>query len=84
MSQQVKIANENHIRFFATGGGHQAEPGYASVVDTVNIDLGSFQTKQLDAAANTFTTGPNVTFIEIFDVLYDAGKELRKSFVLVS
>ncbi|KAF6222867.1 hypothetical protein HO133_000918 [Letharia lupina] len=73
----VKIASESHIPFFATGGAHGAELGFATVKNAVNIDLGNFNSTELDAANNLLTVGGSTTFSQFYDLLYNAGKEIR-------
>ena len=67
------------MAFFATGGGHGAEPGFATVVDAVNLDLSGFMEKAVDAEANTLTVGPGISFVDFETDLYNAGKLIRTS-----
>ncbi|KAF2172607.1 hypothetical protein M409DRAFT_16570 [Zasmidium cellare ATCC 36951] len=70
----VKQSNKNNIKFFATGGGHGAEPGFATVQNAANIDLSGFTQNVLDTAANRLTVGPGVSFVDFETNLYNAGK----------
>ena len=45
----------------------------------IEIDLGLFKNVAVDAAANTMTIGGGVIFDDVFDPLYNAGKEIRSS-----
>ena len=45
----------------------------------IEIDLGLFKNVAIDAAANTMTIGGGVIFDDVFDPLYNAGKEIRSS-----
>ena len=62
-----------------TGGGH----GYTTTTDAlkngINIDLGSFKGVSIDPVANKMTIGGAVTFGEILNPVYEAGKEIRES-----
>lgn len=81
---QVRRANQNNLRFFATGGGHGSEPGFATVKNAVNIDLSNFRQNELDATANTLTIGPGIAFKDFEENLYNAGKLMRESWRLFS
>lgn len=83
-ANQVKIANRHNISFYATGGAHGAEPGFANVKNSVNIDLGNFDKLIVDPQANILTVGANITFSQIFEPLYNVSKELRMYTALVS
>ncbi len=79
---QVRRANQNDLRFFATGGGHGSEPGFATVKNAVNIDLSNFRQNDLDTTANTLTIGPGIAFGDFEENLYNAGKLMRESYRL--
>lgn len=76
---QVRRANQNNWTFFATGGGHGAEPGFDTVDNAVNIDLSNFRQNDLDTTANTLTVGPGLSFFDFEEDLYNAGKLIRES-----
>lgn len=70
----IKTANEYNIPFFATGGGHGGETGFATVKQAVNIDLSNLTENKLNLTANTLTVGPGVSFVDFETNLYNAGK----------
>ncbi|CAI7668893.1 unnamed protein product [Penicillium manginii] len=70
----IKTANHHNLSFFATGGGHGGETGFASVKQAVNIDLSNFKENVLDLKANTLTVGPGNPFSAFETNLYNAGK----------
>ncbi|KAL8963827.1 MAG: hypothetical protein Q9183_004924, partial [Haloplaca sp. 2 TL-2023] len=72
----VQRANQNNLTFFATGGGHGAEPGFDTVNNAVNIDLSNFRQNELDITNNTLTVGPGIAFKDFQEDLYNAGKLL--------
>lgn len=75
---QVRIANQNGLPFLATGGAHGAGVGFSNVENAVDIDLGNFNTTKLDVETGILTIGPGVVFSDIYDPLYNAGKEIRR------
>lgn len=77
--QQVKTANHYNLSFFATGGAHGAEPGFATVKQAVNIDLSNLNENNLNVTANTLTVGPGISFVDFETNLYNAGKLIRES-----
>ncbi|KAL4909258.1 hypothetical protein BDW74DRAFT_187496 [Aspergillus multicolor] len=48
----------------------------AQTINVIDIDLGNFNTTDLDTEANTFTVGGATVISQIYQPLYDAGKEL--------
>lgn len=76
--KQIKTANHHNLSFFATGGGHGGETGFASVKQAVNIDLSNFKENVLDLKANTLTVGPGNPFSAFETNLYNAGKVVRE------
>lgn len=76
---KVRYASSHSIPFLGTGGGH----GYSTTTDAlksgINIDLGSFKSVSIDSAASKMTIGGAVTFGEVLDPVYKAGKEIRES-----
>ena len=63
------------IPFLATGGGHSFSD--YSDFDGISIDLGFFNTTEFDESKTHLTVGGGATYSQLFDLLYDAGKELR-------
>ena len=65
------------VPFLATGGGHSFSINLGKLENGLELDLSGFKTVKVDAAANTLTIGGAVTFGEILEPLYAAGKEMR-------
>jgi len=74
----IKAANQNNLSFFATGGGHGGETGFATVKQAINIDLSNFNENNLNLTANTLSVGPGISFVDFETNLYDAGKVIRE------
>lgn len=62
----------------ATGGGHGYTTTTGALEHGIDIDLGFFDGVSVDAANNLMTIGGSVTFHDVFDPLYNAGKEIGK------
>ena len=77
---QVKVATANNISFMATGGGHGYTTTYQAMKDGISIQMSTFNSVSVNAGNNTMTIGGGVRFRDTFDPLYNAGKEIRKSF----
>lgn len=75
---QVKTANAYNLSFFATGGGHGGETGFATVNQAVNIDLSNFNENNINLTDNTLSVGPGVSFVDFETNLYNVGKVLRE------
>ncbi|KAL6230189.1 hypothetical protein BDW75DRAFT_223377 [Aspergillus navahoensis] len=73
----VKIATQNNISFLATGAGHGVSAGFANLHDGIDIDLSNFRYAKLDETGYHLTIGGATKFLEIWDVLYAAGKEVQ-------
>ncbi|KAK3324866.1 hypothetical protein B0H66DRAFT_472065 [Apodospora peruviana] len=73
----VKTANRLNIPYLATGGAHAAEIGLATVKNAVNIDLGNLKGVTLDTTTNKVTVGPGNVFSDLYDPLYNAGREVQ-------
>jgi len=69
------VAQENGIPFLTTGGGHSTAD--FSAFDGISIDLGNFKSATLDDSHSLLTVGGATEFSDIYELLYDAGKELR-------
>lgn len=77
LSLQVQIAQSNSINFLATGGGHSFSD--YSDFEGISIDLGNFNSTKFDEFNTSLTIGGGVSYSQLPDLLYYAGKELRKS-----
>ena len=76
---QIKLCGENNIPFLATGGGHGYSTSFGKLQNGLELDLGGFRNITVDKAASTLTVGGAVTFGDVYEPLYNAGKEIRKS-----
>lgn len=74
----VRYAARNNVSFMATGGGHGYSTTLSGVQDALDIDLGNFKSVSVDASANTMTIGGATIFADIYDPLYNAGKQIRE------
>ncbi|CAE7205748.1 hypothetical protein P3342_011551 [Pyrenophora teres f. teres] len=77
VSTIVKYAAQNSIAFMGTGGGHGYTTTTSAVNNGINIDLGAFKSISIDKAASTMTIGGAVTFGEVLDPVFAAGKEIQ-------
>lgn len=80
MNIRSKFLNKTVFLFFATGGGHSFSD--YSDFDGISIDLGNLNSTELNASTNTLTVGGSAKYYQLHDLLYNAGKELRKILVL--
>lgn len=60
----------------ATGGGHGYTTTNSQLDNGIDIDLGFFNSVNVDAANNLMTIGGSVRFSQVFDPLYNVGKEI--------
>ncbi|KAK3320574.1 hypothetical protein B0T19DRAFT_444407 [Cercophora scortea] len=70
----VNVARTHGVSFLTTGGGHSTAD--FSVFAGISIDLGNFKSATLDASNSLLTVGGATEFVDIYNLLYDAGKEL--------
>lgn len=75
---QIRIASRLQIPFLATGGGHGTSSTLARLKQGIDIDLGKFDAVNLETDKNLLTVGGATVFSQVIDLLYAAGKELRK------
>lgn len=80
ISAKIRYASNNSIPFLGTGGGHGYTTTTSALKDRINIDLGNFKQVSVDPTASTVTIGGAVTFGEVLDPVYKAGKEIRELF----
>ena len=78
MDLQVNLAVKNNIPFLTTGGGHGYSTSFGQLDNGLELDMGGFKSVKVDEAASTLTVGGAVTFQDVYDPLYQAGKEIRK------
>ena len=72
----VHACTTNQIPFLATGGGHGFTTTYGMLQQGLQIDLGRFDNVSVDKEASTLTIGSAVVFAQIFDPVFQAGKEI--------
>ena len=77
--QKVQYAYQQNISFLGTGGGHGYSATLGTVQNGIKIDLGNFNTVDIDQGAKTMTIGGSVHFANVTAPLYNAGKEFRTS-----
>lgn len=77
MYKKVKLASIHDIPFLATGGGHGYATTFGKLQNGLEIDLSFFRSVSVDAASSTMTIGGAVVFRDIYEPLYNAGKEIR-------
>ena len=77
---QVNLCVSNNIPFLATGGGHGYSTSFGELENGIQLDLGGFKTVEVDKEASTLTVGGAVTFQDVYEPLYAAGKEIRKAY----
>ncbi|KAK3683408.1 hypothetical protein B0T22DRAFT_519299 [Podospora appendiculata] len=70
----VNVARTHGVSFLTTGGGHSTAD--FSAFAGISIDLGNFKSATLDATNSLLTVGGATEFVDIYNLLYDAGKEL--------
>jgi FAD/FMN-containing dehydrogenase len=58
--------------------------GFANVQNAIDIDLSNFKTVDLDVENNQVTVGGGATYGQLYDPLYNAGKEIRMFLLLFS
>jgi len=72
------------VPFLATGGGHGYTWTLGELENAIQLDLGHFQTIDIDADANTMTIGGAVRIGNVTEQLHAVGKEFRRSTRLFS
>ncbi|KAH7303837.1 hypothetical protein B0I35DRAFT_446100 [Stachybotrys elegans] len=72
----IQYAGQHGIPFLARGAGHGFTTSTSVVTLGINIDLGFFNHVEIDAHNNLLRIGGSVTFGDVFDLLYAAGKEV--------
>jgi hypothetical protein len=72
----IEYAAEHNVSVLGTGGGHGFTTTTSAVQGGIDIDLGFFNGVEVDASNNLVTVGGAVTFNDVLDPLYAAGKEM--------
>ncbi len=77
----MKLATANNVPFLATGGGHSFSINLNGIQNGLELDMGGLKSVKVNKAASTMTVNGAITFGDVIDPLYAAGKEIRKSCV---
>ncbi|KAK3945061.1 hypothetical protein QBC46DRAFT_336908 [Diplogelasinospora grovesii] len=72
----VKIAGRYGIPFLATGGGHGLSTTLSKIQNGISIDLSRFKNVTINEAASTVTVGGANVFSDVFETVWNAGKEM--------
>ncbi|PKX95151.1 FAD-linked oxidoreductase [Aspergillus novofumigatus IBT 16806] len=75
----VRFATRCNIPFLASSGQHGFDTELAELQNGMEIDLSAFRNVSVDAEKNTLTVGGGVRFMDVFDPVFNAGKEIRTS-----
>jgi FAD/FMN-containing dehydrogenase len=70
---------KNSISFLATGGGHGYSTSLGRLTSGIDLDLSTFKTIQVDAAAQTMTIGGAAGSHQVASALQQAGMEISRS-----
>ncbi|KAE8146574.1 hypothetical protein BDV25DRAFT_162207 [Aspergillus avenaceus] len=73
----VKLANSHNVSFLATAGGHGIASTFAKAQNVIDIDLSNFRYINIDKSGDSATIGGATTFGQMWEVLYENGKELQ-------
>ncbi|KAI1867719.1 uncharacterized protein JN550_006860 [Neoarthrinium moseri] len=71
----IKYASRQKVPFLATGGGHGYTWSLGQLQNAIQLDLGNFQTIEVDAAGNTMKVGGAVRIGNVTQELHALGKE---------
>lgn len=74
----MKLATKFGVPFLATNGRHGYSTTLANMQGGIEIDLSQFNTVDINKEAATLTIGGGVRFRDIFDLVYEAGFQIRK------
>jgi hypothetical protein len=72
---QVKFGTRCNIPFLASSGQHGFDIELAELQNGMEIDLSAFRNVSVDAEKDTLIVGGGVRFLDVFDPVFDAGKE---------
>ncbi|KAH1897014.1 hypothetical protein KXW02_006686 [Aspergillus fumigatus] len=70
------FATRCKIPFLASSGQHGFDTELAELQNGMEIDLSAFRNVSVDAKKNTLTVGGGVRFMDVFDPVFNAGKEI--------
>ncbi|TVY94171.1 FAD-linked oxidoreductase [Lachnellula willkommii] len=72
----VRYASHNNVSFLSTGKGHGYTGSLVTLQHGIELDLGGFNTVSVDAKKNLLTIGGSVSFTDMMDQVYSAGKAM--------
>lgn len=72
---QVEYAGRCRVPFLGTSAQHGFDTTLAEIKNGLAIDLSKFRSVDVNAEQSTMTVGGGVRFLDIYDPLYEAGKE---------
>ncbi|KAF2197103.1 FAD-dependent oxidase [Delitschia confertaspora ATCC 74209] len=73
----ITLATANNVSFLVTGGNHGYSTTFSKLQNNLAISMRSFNSVTINATENTMTVGGGTLFSEVYDVLYNAGKEIQ-------
>lgn len=76
---QVKLARSIKLPFLATGGRHGYGTSFGKLDQGLAIDLSQLDSASVNAKAGTLTVGGGTIFRQVYDIVYNAGFEIRLS-----
>lgn len=71
-------AFRSNLSFLATGGGHGYSFSLGRLQGAIDIDLGFFDSINIDSAARTITIGGSVRSSDVASALQEVGMEMRE------
>ncbi|KAK8079487.1 FAD-dependent oxidase [Apiospora hydei] len=76
VKKAVTYARDSNISILTTGRGHGYTTSLGRVKGAINLDLGKFNSIQVDAGAKTMTIGGAVNGYQVVAALQEAGMEI--------
>lgn len=69
----------HNIPFLATGGGHGYSGSLGALQNGLELDLGNFNSVEVDPERNLLTIGGAVRFRDVEQKVYEAGKAIGRA-----
>lgn len=79
MVVQISFATSCNIPFLGSSGQHGFGTDLGNLQSGMEIDMSALRNVSVDAAASTLTVGGGVRFMDVFDPVFDSGKEISTS-----
>lgn len=73
---QVSFASSCDIPFLGSSGRHGFSTDLGKLHHGIEIDMSAFRNVSVNAKDSTLTVGGGVRFLDVFDPVFDAGKEI--------